>query len=68
AWLLRPEIFQGKHCNIEVETDSPLTVGHTAVDFWGVTDRAENAVWMFKADADAFYKLLIERLARYGST
>ncbi|MDH3590115.1 MAG: nucleoside hydrolase [Gammaproteobacteria bacterium] len=67
AWLLRPEIFQGKHCNIEVETDSPLTLGHTAVDFWGVTDRAENAVWMFKADADAFYELLIERLARYGS-
>jgi purine nucleosidase len=37
-------------------------MGHTAVDFWGVTDRVRNANWLYKVDADGFYSLLIERL------
>ena len=62
AYLLKPELFKGKMCNVEVETESPLTMGHTAVDFWGVTDRPKNANWLYKVDADGFYSLLIERL------
>jgi purine nucleosidase len=62
AFLLKPELFEGKMCNVEVETESPLTMGHTAVDFWGVTDRVKNANWLYKVDADGFYSLLIERL------
>ena len=34
AYLLDPEIFKLKECNIEIETVSELTMGHTAVDFW----------------------------------
>ncbi len=66
AWLLRPGIFEGKACNVTVETQSALTLGHTAVDFWHVTDRPHNVTWMHAADADAFYDLLVERLARYS--
>lgn len=65
AYLLRPEIFSGKDCNIEVEIHSELTAGHTAVDFWGVSGRRENAVWIHDVDDDAFYDLLIERLGRF---
>jgi purine nucleosidase len=65
AWLLRPEIFEGKRCNIEVEIHSERTAGHTAVDFWGVTGRPANALWVHNADADAFYDLLTERLGRF---
>jgi purine nucleosidase len=65
AWLLRPRIFEGKQCNVEVEIHSELTAGHTAVDFWGVSGRSTNALWVHKADADAFYDLLTERLGRY---
>ena len=43
AYLLKPELFQGKHVNVEIETQSELTMGETAVDFWGVTDRPKNA-------------------------
>jgi len=64
AFLLKPSLFQGKMCNVEVETGSPLTMGHTAVDFWGVTDRPRNANWLYKIDADGFFSLLIERLNR----
>jgi purine nucleosidase len=65
AYLLSPGIFSGKPCNIEVEIHSELTAGHTAVDFWGVSGRAANASWIYGADADAFYELLIARLGRY---
>ncbi len=65
AYLLRPDLFEGKMCNVEVETASPLTIGHTAVDFWRVTNRPRNAQWLFRVDADGFFELLIGRLRRY---
>lgn len=66
AWLLQQELFEGKECNIAVETESPLTIGHTAVDFWGITGRAANVTWVHSVDADGFYELLTERLGRFG--
>ena len=66
AWLIRPGLFTGKVCNVAVETQSELTLGHTAVDFWHVTDRPRNVNWIYGVDADGFYELLVERLARYG--
>jgi len=62
AYLLKPDIFKGKMCNVEVETESELTLGHTAVDFWYVTDRPRNVHWLYEIDADGFFTLLIERL------
>jgi purine nucleosidase len=66
AWLLRPDLFATKRCNISVEKDSELTMGHTAVDFWHVTDRPHNVDWAYEVDADGFYDLLVERLGRFG--
>ena len=66
AWLLRPDLFEGKVCNVAVETQSELTLGHTAVDFWHVTDRPRNVDWIYAVDADGFYDLLTERLSRFG--
>lgn len=68
AYLLRPELFAGKECNISIETQSALTLGHTAVDFWHVTDRPVNANWIHTVDADGFYELLTTRLARFGDS
>lgn len=65
AYLLRPDLFQTRLCNIAIETESELTMGHTAVDFWHVTDRPRNASWAHEVDADGFYDLLVERLARF---
>jgi len=67
AYCLKPELFEGKMCNIKVEMESELTIGHTAVDFWQVTDRPINANWIHTVDADGFYDLLTERLARFGN-
>ncbi|AQS88305.1 inosine-uridine preferring nucleoside hydrolase [Neoasaia chiangmaiensis NBRC 101099] len=64
AWLLRPELFQGRDVNIEVETQSALCVGETVVDYWQVTGRPTNAFYCRDADAEGFFDLLIERIAR----
>ena len=64
AYLLKPELFQGRDCNVEIELSSQLTVGMTVVDWWHVTDRKRNAKVMRDVDADGFFDLLIERFAR----
>lgn len=64
AYLIQPELFSGRHCNVEIETSSALTYGMTVIDWWGVTDRRKNATVMRDIDADGFYKLLVERLGR----
>ncbi len=64
AYLLRPELFRGRECNVEVETGSALTMGMTVVDWWGVTDRPKNALVMRDIDAEGYFALLAERLAR----
>jgi purine nucleosidase len=64
AYLLRPELFQGRHCNVAVETASELTMGMTVADYWHVTGRVRNANYVRNGDAEGFYRLLTERLAR----
>jgi purine nucleosidase len=64
AYLLKPELFSGRHINVEIETSSELTLGLTVADWWGVTDRAANALFIGDLDADGFFTLLTERLAR----
>ena len=64
AYLIRPDLFTGRHINVEIETGSDLTLGMTVADWWGVTDRPKNAMFMGGVDADGFYALLTERLAR----
>lgn len=65
AWLLDPDLFETRECNLSVETQSELTMGHTSVDFWHVTDRPQNVRWTHAVDADGFYALLTERLSRF---
>lgn len=64
AWLLRPELFSGRTCNVQIETVSELTMGATVVDWWGITDGPRNALVMRDVDSDGFFALLTERIAR----
>ena len=64
AWLLAPEIYAGRRINVEVECESPLTMGQTVADWWGVTDRPRNVDYLRTVDDTAFFDLLTGRLAR----
>ena len=64
AYLIRPDLFTGRRVNVEIETQSELTLGMTVADWWGVTNRAPNALFIGDLDADGFFALLTVRLAR----
>ncbi|WP_300055429.1 nucleoside hydrolase [uncultured Roseobacter sp.] len=64
AYVLNPDLFAGRHINVEIETQSELTMGMTVADWWRVTDRPANALFIQDIDADGFFALLTERLAR----
>jgi purine nucleosidase len=64
AYLLQPALFTGRHINVEIETRSELTLGMTVADWWRVTPRVPNAMFMGGVDRDGFYRLLTERLGR----
>ena len=64
AFLLKPQLFEGRHVNVSIETMSELTMGMTVVDWWAVTKRPKNAHVMREIDADGYFDLLVERLGR----
>ena len=64
AYLLKPELFSGRHINVSVEIASELTMGMTVADWWGVTGRPKNVTYMRDVDHDGFFQLLVERIGR----
>jgi purine nucleosidase len=64
AYLLNPSLFQARPAHIEIETQSPRTLGMTIIDTRLDDGAVANARVLLKADAAGFYDLLIERLAR----
>lgn len=68
AYLLQPEIFAGRRCNVAIETASKLTLGMTVIDWWRVTDRPANALVMRHIDDERFFALLVERISRLADS
>jgi len=64
AWLLAPDLFTGRRINVEIETKGAFTTGMTAADWWGVSGRRANALFLGDVDAGGLFALLTERLAR----
>lgn len=64
AWLLAPDLFAGRHVNVEIETEGRYTLGMTVADWWHVSGRTPNAMFVGDVDAGGFYALLTDRLAR----
>jgi purine nucleosidase len=65
AWLLWPELFAGRLCNVEIETASTLTLGATVVDWWHRTERPRNCLWVRDCiDPPDLYRRMLHRLAR----
>lgn len=61
AWLLRPDLFDLKPCRIEVETESELTRGHTAVEF-RVESASARHHWAVGAFSQEIFELIARRL------
>lgn len=64
AYLLAPQLFTLRPCELKVEIASSLTLGHTAVEF-RLADPAKATIqWATQADADGIFALLNAALAR----
>ena len=66
AHAFRPGIVTTERMNVEIEVESELTRGRTVADRWHRTDRSANAHVGVEIDADAFFELLLERIATLG--
>jgi len=66
AHVIRPELVETRHRNVEVELESELCRGRTVVDLWRRTERPPNAHVGVDIDRDAFFELLFERIERLG--
>ena len=64
--VIRPGLVDTRHRNVEIELESELCRGRTVVDLWQRTDRAPNAHVAVDVDAQAFFNLLVERIASLG--
>jgi inosine-uridine nucleoside N-ribohydrolase len=66
AHVIRPGLVETQHRNVEVELESELCRGRTVVDLWNRTVRPPNAHVGVDLDRDAFFDLLVERIASLG--
>ena len=64
AWLLRPDLFTGREINVVIETKGEFTTGMTVADWWRVSNRPANALFIRDLDRDGLFALLTERLSR----
>lgn len=62
AWMIAPHLFTAVPCDLQVETRSELTLGHTAVEF-RLKDPANATVhWVTHADGEGVFALIADRL------
>jgi inosine-uridine nucleoside N-ribohydrolase len=66
AYVIRPNLVETRHRNVQVEVESELCRGRTVVDVWRRTDHEPNTQVGVRLDADAFFDLLVERIGSLG--
>lgn len=64
AYVMWPELFSGRRCNVQIDIQSEGSMGRTLVDWRRRGENPANALAIDQIDADGFFSLLTERLAR----
>jgi purine nucleosidase len=64
AWLIRPDLFTARECAAVVDLGPGPSRGRTVIDRWRRTGAQANVSLLETLDADGFFALLGERLAR----
>ncbi len=63
AYLLWPELFEGRDCFVEIETGAGPLRGRTTIDWNGRLQRPANALVMDKVDAPTMFARMIDLIA-----
>jgi purine nucleosidase len=64
AYLLQPSLFKGRRIHVEVDSREGMGFGQTVADWYGSLHRAPNVNWIVDGDAQGFFDLLTEHIAR----
>ncbi len=64
GYLLQPDLFTSQAAFVEVETVGEHTIGRTIVDLWRVKDKPPNVMVVQSIEAEGFYQLLVQALAK----
>jgi inosine-uridine nucleoside N-ribohydrolase len=64
AWLIRPDLFTARDCAAVVDLGPGPSRGRTVIDRWRRTGAPANVTLLETLDADGFFALLTERIAR----
>ncbi|BEP33804.1 nucleoside hydrolase [Variovorax sp. V59] len=64
AYLLRPSLFKGRPIHVEIDSREGMGFGQTAADWHGSLHRTPNVNWIADGDAQGFFDLLTEYIAR----
>ena len=64
AYLLRPDLFQGRRIQVEIDSREGMGFGQTVADWHGNLKRPANVHWVIDGDAQGFFDLLTEHIAR----
>jgi purine nucleosidase len=67
GYLLRPDLFRGRACKVEIETEG-RSAGRTNVHWWPRRPQEPNANVIGEVDAAGLFELLFERMARLPTT
>lgn len=64
AWLLKPELFSGRQINVVIDSREGPGFGQTVADWYDTLGQPKNVFWIENGDAQGFFDLLTQRLAR----
>ena len=64
AWLIQPSLFSARTCSARIDLGPGIGRGRTAIDRWNRTGDLLNTTVLETLDADGFFELLGDRLAR----
>jgi purine nucleosidase len=64
AYLLKPQLFSGRNVGVVVDIEEGAAFGQTRVDGHDSLNTPGSVFWVENGDAEGFFDLLTERLAR----
>jgi inosine-uridine nucleoside N-ribohydrolase len=62
GYLLAPNLFEQRLCNVTIDIVSPETIGMTIVDWWHVTGKRKNCAVLRRIDPEPFFALMLDRI------
>ncbi len=67
AYLLWPDLFEGRDCYVEIETREGTTVGRSTIDWWGRSGTQPNAHVIDTLNADVIFAKMAKAISMLDS-